>query len=666
MKKKKISIGDCQYNPKTRMLTHKDGLTKTLSRVPADLLELFYSHPEHYFTIQDLQEQIWSDKTIEKASIARWISSLRKELGETPDLIYIENKRNEGYRLVAEIKKPSIFKLKYLRMTITIGVLLSPIYITYLKYFETRVPSTPKTLTTLIGQEVDGAHDDGLLIFSHRSQGAKYWNLYAKKMGSGRSFVLTNNNYQNRRAVFSPDGKRIAFQRLGNGKCEIIVADISRAAMVLENETVAYDCIYDKASVSITWKDDASLFLSLRESLRGKYRVNTLDLTTFELVNIITPPSNGQGDYYVSYSQTVDKLVYFRNVGFAKTEIWMYNPKFSKSEMIASVPINLFSIAWINHDKELVFRTANGTLGKLDYIQNTPITNILSVNYPIRWLFSIDHDSIGYVHGHLRVRDIIKAKIGGEVETHVSSSFHDYLPVYAEESGSLVFVSTRSGNSQIWISDRNGELKQLTDFQRDYQISHLAISENGKVIAYTINTQIHVMTNTGNHLFSSDGDVVYKNPELSKEGKTLYYTINYDDTWRVESRNLDNIQSPVTHTEGHIMRSCEGFHCLYILRHNESQLYKLENGMFADTGIDLGDIQSASQFDITDDIIQYVELENGQLFLKQYDMINHTDRKLTQVPSRSFSLDIKNDIVYTSTSREAEIFLEQMRFPHAQ
>ncbi|MCP4412853.1 MAG: hypothetical protein GY808_09860 [Gammaproteobacteria bacterium] len=666
MKKNKISIGDCQYNPKTRVLTHKDGLTKKLSRVPADLLELFYSHPEHYFTIQDLQEQIWSDKTIEKASIARWISSLRKELGETPDLIYIENKRNEGYRLVAEIKKPSIFKLKYFRMAITIGVLLSPIYITYLKYFETRILNTPRTLTTLIGQEVDGAYDDGLLIFSHRSQGAKYWNLYAKKMGSGRSFVLTNNNYQNRRAVFSPDGKRIAFQRFGNGKCEIIVADISRAAMILENETIVYDCLIDRISVSIAWKDDITLFLSMRNQLLGGFQIYTLNLTTSELFSIITPPTEGQGDYYVSYSQTVNKLVYFRNVGFAKTEIWMFDPMFSKSELLTSVPIVLYTLAWVNNDKELVFRTGNGKLGKFDYELKTPITEILSVNYPIYWIFGINDDSVGYVHGNLRVRDILKAKIDGDVETVASSSFHDYLPVYAEKAESLAFISTRSGKAQVWLLDKEGEQKQLTDFQKDYQISHLVISEDGESIAYTTDTQIHLMSKNGKLLFSSDDDVVYKNPFFSKDGKSIYYTINYDDTWRIESRSLDNFDAPVTLTEGHLMRSCEGFQCLYFLRHKESQLYRLENGVITDTGVTLDKITSVNQFHIDGDIIYYVHQEERKYFLYQYDMSTHTKRKLTQVPSSQFSLDITNNFIYAITTREAEIFLEQTNIPLAQ
>jgi len=662
MSPKIIIIGQCKYSPATRKLYKADGKVKILARIVADLLELFISKPNYYFSLQELESRIWPDKAIEQASVARWISTLRKELGETSELIYIENKRSEGYRLVATIKEPSIFKLKYFQVILTIGLVLSPVYVSYLKYTAPNLTETPKTLTTLIGQELDGAYHNGLLVFSHKPKGSHYWNLYAKDKGSDRSFALTNNNFQNRRAVFSPDGQKIAFQQKGQGKCEIIVADINREAMSLENETFVYDCKFDVVSVSITWKDDNMLILAMREQLQGVFGIYTLDLNSSELVNIITPPAGGQGDYYVSYSQKVNKLVYFRNIGFAKTEIWMYDPLFSKSDLIASVPDVLFTVAWVKGDKELVFRTGKGKVGKLDYITKSPIQNILSVNYPIYWLFSIDNDSYGYVHGNLRVRDIVKAKIGGEVES-IASSSHDYLPVYAEAVETLAFVSKRSGNPQVWLLEPNGELNQLTNLLDDAQISHLAISDDGSKVVFATDAKIHIINNTGDYLFSSDGDVIYKNPVFSKDGNAIYYAINYDGTWRIESRNLNNLSSPVTLTEGHIIRACEGHDCLYFLHHQGTQLYKLENSVITDTGINLGEIQSTNQFHVSGDVIYYVEKKDGELLLNKYIMSTKIKHQLTTVPSRHFSFDAHNNLFYTIITREGEIFLEQARVP---
>ena len=657
---KKVMLGDCKYNPKTRIITRPDGTEKKLSHVPSDLLQLLYSNPEHYFSLDELQEKLWQNKTIESGSIARWISAIRKDLGETSDFTYIENRRNQGYRFAAEVKKIKLIELKYLKSSLTLIMFLSPLYIGYINYFAPAKTNIPETLTSLIGQELDGAYNQGLLVFSHKPEGDRQWSLYAKKETDQRSFALTHNKQNNRRATFSPDGNKIAFQRVDKETCQIIVADIDRTAMVLENETVVYDCIFGRMSVSITWKDLSTLYLSYRDSPYGIFGIHSLDLNTSEMTSLITPTTDGQGDYYISYSQTANKLVYFRNIGFSSTEIWTYEPEYSLSKFITRVPLALFTAAWVKDDKELVVRTEHGTLGVIDLISDKPMTTALAVNYPLRWLFSIDNNTVGYVHGHLRDKDILKVVVGGEVKRVASSSFHESLPVFSKQSGALAFVSDRTGHPQVWLLEESGDIKQLTDFKTSYRIAHLAISDSGKTIAYTTATQMHLVSNEGNAIFSSPGDVVYENPAFSKDGQILYYAISYEGVWRVESRRIDNIHVPINLAEGYIMKPCEGLNCLYIVRHNDTRLYKLEDGAISVTGIALGNILTSGQLDISEGIIHFVDKTKEGYTLKRYDIDNQTKRSITLLPSAHFSINPENNVIYTSKVRESETMLEKV------
>jgi len=658
MSSNKIIIGQCKYNPATRKIYRADGQVKKIGRVPADLLELFISKPNYYFSLQELQSSIWSDKAIEQATVARWISTLRKELGETTELIYIENKRSEGYRLIVEVKKHGKNPINKLKVFMVLLLVVTPAVLKYSNILETKPPSTPQTLTTLIGQELDGTFNNELLIYSHKSLEGKYWNLKAKHLNSGRSFSLTNNKYDERRATFSHDGKRIAFQRVGNKKCEIIVATINRSLMKLENFNVVHDCKFDRVSVVNSWKDSNTLFLSMRESVPGKFRIFTLDMNSGELVKLIEPPNTGMGDYYVTYSNQTNELVFFRNIGRAITEIWSYDTITEKSKLLYTVPLTLFSLAWVNDDTELVFRVGNGKIAKMRLSPLTLPKEIMSVNYPIRWLFSMTSHTFGYVHGHLRVRDIVKASLNTSVEVIASSSSHDYMPVYSQESETLAFVSTRTGQHQVWIMSSSGELLQLSK-NTEKKITDLAISNDGQAIAYTLETQIFVISRSGEILFSSPKDVIYKNPTFSLDSKTLYYSINYGDSWRLEKRELTDILSSTTLTEGYYIKPCSGYHCFYYLKHNMPELYKFENGVNRNTQVKLPKIHSSNQFAITNDIIHYTEQENDKIYLKQYDMKQGSVEVVTQLPHLHFSLDITNHTIYSITTREKDIKLEK-------
>ena len=152
MSKQTVNIGSCTYNPHTRVITRADGSTTKLSRVPADLLELFVNNPLKYFKLSEIEELLWPDKTIEQNTIATWISTLRKELGQTRDEIYIENRRNDGYRLAAAVSKKHPLKNQSIKVVLSSLALFISGYASYHQLTRVQTIQAPQTITTMVGR----------------------------------------------------------------------------------------------------------------------------------------------------------------------------------------------------------------------------------------------------------------------------------------------------------------------------------------------------------------------------------------------------------------------------------------------------------------------------------------------------------------------------------
>jgi hypothetical protein len=260
------------------------------------------------------------------------------------------------------------------------------------------------------------------------------------------------------------------------------------------------------------------------------------------------------------------------------------------------------------------------------------------------------------MNGFLRVRDVIKAQLNSTIETIAQSSFHDYSPVYAEDSGSVAFISSRSGDYQVWLLDSEGNLSQLTE-QNVGDISYLTISSDGRYVAYSVGTQVTIIDSQGNVLFQTPEDVIYNNPTFTEDSKTLFYSINHEGKWFIEKRMMNDIQSPIAITEGYIAIPCH-LNCFYFIKYGESELRKYENGLITKLDIKIPNVLSKRHIDITNHIIHYSSRENNQIYLRQYDMNLNTDKLVTRLPNMNFSFDKKNKAIYSYKTREQDTRLE--------
>ncbi len=663
-KSNKFILGRCTYDPETRTIRGDSASDHVIGHVQAKLLELLYSDPKVYYSNKDLQREVWNNRYIENTTIRTTVSYLRKALAESEECQYIESGRNKGYRFVAHIEEISTpWRLrKFLPSTIIASLVALLIYILSVINAPLIIPQIQ---TTLLGQELSATVSGELLVFSHKPLGEKYWNLYSKQLGKERYYQLTDGKHNDINAVFSNNGNQLAFNRYDDSVCKVIIADVDRITMQLKAPKTIFNCLDEPLSVSIAWKDENNLFLSYTDSMSKPYQIHSYNIQSGESIPITSPPATGRGDYYVTNSLDSSKTVFLRNIGASKTEIWIYDGLTNKSTKIASIPLVLMSAAWLESEKKLVLRTGDGELSTLN-LDNNKLELLFRANYPIYYPYATNRQTIGYMRGSPWRNDIISLSLSGRSENIITSSFDDYRPTFAQDSKDIAFVSNRTGRSQIWLLKKEGELHQLTKFDDSFKIADLAISNNGKSIAFTTNTQLHIISDTGELKFSSSKDNIYKNPVFSNDGMSIYYSVNDNDNdkWFIESQSLIQLSEKKVLTEGYVVIPCGTEDCFYFTRFNGQLLYKSINNESTYTGVVLSDIENSNQLAIASDTIYYIHKNNNEPEILSQNLKSKKITNIMKLSTSRFSIQQEPLRFLTSIRRESETNLETIKIPN--
>lgn len=650
-------LGKCEYDPELRELSIEGQSPQVIGHVQAKLLQLLYSNPDQYFSNDDLQREVWDGRVIENTTIRTTVSYLRKALGESEDCKYIDSGRNKGYRFVADIEEitPQRQFKRFFPFAVIAGLAILLIYVV----FQSSTPQVvPKIETTLAGQELEATVSGELMVFSHKAQGTDNWNLYSKQIGKESYFRLTDGRFDDRHAALSEDGSHIAFIRNFKERCQVIVAAVDQTKHVLVNEKGIFDCPENSSLVSVAWQNRNNIYLSLADSRSAKYQIALYNLESKASTPITTPRESGRGDYYVASNNVAKKIAYLRNVLGHKTQIWIYDELLGESYMVVSIPMILMSVSWINPES-LVVRTGQGQLSRLD-INNGKLQTIFETSGLISFPYAISNSAVGYMKGFLTVRDIVQIDPDGSKENVISSSFRDYYPVYAEKSGSIAFISNRTGKNQIWIRSKQGELSQVTSFKGNLRIGSLTISRDGKYLAFLINSKLWVVDSEGVLLFKSEDSENNVNPAFSHNSDRVFYASEIKGEWYIEYRFMTNLAEKAQLTEGYVIEPCIDSDCVYFIKHKEPQLYKWEDDKVLFTGVILKGIARSDQLVIVDNLVYYLQREgiNSELIVR--DMKTGSETSIMSLATSRVSIQEEPFRIYTSISRETETLLQSV------
>jgi DNA-binding winged helix-turn-helix (wHTH) protein/Tol biopolymer transport system component len=673
-KVQQINFGECCYYPDTAKISIKRK-TSHISPTPARILIFLCNNQNIALTLQDIKEHVWSKKYNEVADITvhAHLSALRKSLGDNyKPHRYIVCNKNWTYKLKppAEIiytkspreKNSFVKKIAAFSMLAVIGATAYGFALTKSIPVHYTMSGT-KQLTTFKGG-IDFATvspNKQLIVFAHKKEGAHNWGLMAKQRGSERYNTLIRDEVplmHNMEPDFSPSGKKLSWVRTNYQEhCMVMIADFIEVELKIENEKEILDCSQDYYARFPQWKDENTLLVSLPQGNNQVNAIFEIDLKTSKTKKITDPVGALYGELGIFYNKNNKKIAHLRrsNVAGFWSELMIYDFNTGQDKLLKSYTYPLYSVAWVDETRLLAKSETGFEVITLD----AQVTLVKRANADEGFMpFSLGDEKFGFIDGDLVARDIEVINLNNNtVNKDLSSVRHDFRPVVAKNSGDFAFVSKRSGRHQIYATV-NGIPKQITHFKNYLSIAAMAISPDGELIAFIINSQLNIIDRNGQYRHKEN--VTVSGISFTLDGQGFLYGAESHGGWSIRYLSLsgEDKDKVTTVTDGFMPKSANGGF-VYFLRNVDGTdtLYR-KSLQSADSVQNLGPAPfqsiNSNSFDVIDNQLYYVLQNNKDQLLVKRDLTTGEISPVSPISNSLFSLNHDATVLIASKKDEAQ------------
>lgn len=661
-----LIVGDFVLNTSSRKLYDKDKKEVSLAPTLFTLLKYFIDHQNQVLSKDAIIANVWKGKIVVEANVNQNIKKLRDVLGDSANNPkYIETVTGEGFRFIAnseEYKAAPVEDNYGANRPWMLYIAFSMLVIFILVYLVIRQSTQEKTylknlvpLTTLKGLEhyPHISPNKQFLLFSHKSNEQSSWDIYSKPLDKESYSVVVESDHNERFPAVSPDGTKLLFFRSGKGTCGLYVLEIDLITRKNSTPKLAKKCESNFELQRAEWINNNELFLSINEDLKSPASIYHYNLLSGVQKRISKPDSKGFGDYVIRYSRASDKLAYIRDIGWTSSEIWVYDRKVTEHRKIKTTSLKLTGLDW-DEDGWIYFQSGNKEVSRItmDGSKEEIFARFSSKAY---FPFMIDKNTMGIVTGDYVVVDIGEFDLLKNTNKQlISSSFNDYFGFAGNDFTG--FISNRTGDTQIWIRDEQGNDIKLTNYLQSFEISDISASLRNDLIIFSKSGHINIIDKKGNLHFDSENytNQAHINPVFDERNNRFLYAVTYNGEWRIESRSLDNPADKIVLLKGISARPCMSKGCYFYFKNKDPYLYRYSSKSNTSTRLaNVGTLISVSEWDmLDDDNLIYVKRDKSKSHIVKLDLLTGKEVVLNESKSDVFSLDKKRKKLLTNISSQ--------------
>ena len=559
-----------------------DGATCALEPKSFRLLQFLIENRQRVVAKEEILTAVWEGVAVSDNALTRAIAQVRKALEDDPkEPQFIETIPTVGYRFVASVEETKVDSpmghprgaRRLVWVAVAILALVVTVYFLKMKTPEqTALQAVP--LTAYPGGEMypTFSPDSNQVAFTWNGERQDNFDIYVKSIGSETPLRLTTGPEMDARPKWSPDGRLIAFQRqLPGGKTALIlIPPLGGAERKLAEFTyVSAQAIglVSKEAVAasgMSWSRDGKwIAVSGDFGGEGTDRIHLVSVETGESRPITKPPTKDLNDYEPSFSPYANELVFERSPVFSSETL--YRLSFDDNFVAKGEPtpvyeskLRLFSPSWVSGGKELVIlsglagASVGGSVYRLPAAGARELTKMESFGTVVNsFEVSRDGQRAAYSVG-TRNANIWRMELGGsKVESFIVSTKREVHPQYSPDGRRIVFYSTRSGSTQIWVCEADGSKPVKITNLLNGIVGSPRWSPDGRTVIFDANItgrfQVYTVSSEGGRVRQmTNGPRPSYSASFSRDGKWIYYAMTEGqanpEVWKMPSQGGAAVQ----------------------------------------------------------------------------------------------------------------------------
>jgi Tol biopolymer transport system component/DNA-binding winged helix-turn-helix (wHTH) protein len=420
-------------------------------------------------------------------------------------------------------------------------------------------PYTARPLTTLSGGEYEPAlsPDGKMLAFVWDEHGKQRFRVYTQTISTGEPKRLTTDDANEGSPVWSPDGRYVAFITYSESVEEsgIYVAPVAGGARRKIASIAPRGTIYVR---QIDWSPDGStLAVADRQKSEDPYAIYLLSLNSGARRRLVEPVPASPGDNGPVFSPDGRQIAFRRTESIGNNDMYVVGIAGGKPRRVTFDQRFASSVTWTRDGNEIVF--ASKRAGPLSLwrvkVSGAPPQAIAGNTEGGYYLGSARNTDEFVYSRYLSDSNLWEMDVTtGSNHCVLHSTRNETSPQYSPDGTRIVFRSDRTGNDEIWVSDRSGDhAVPLTSFNGPLTGTP-RWSPDGQFVVFDSrpngNPDIYVVSASGGpprRVTSAPAEDVL--PSWSGDGRWLYFASNRSRRWQVWKIASDAVNESAAPTQ---------------------------------------------------------------------------------------------------------------------
>jgi len=577
--------------------------TVTLEPKVMRVLLRLAERPGEVVTKEDLFRDVWDGAYVTEDVLTRAVGELRRLFGdEAGKPRVIETIRKSGYRLIAPVlpadpvasassvpanaaapERGSRRPIALVAAALTVAAAAAALLFLVRDRAASTGPMRVRPLTTFPGDERDPAvSPDGTRVaFAWNGGSGESHSLYVQLVDGETPLRLTHvPGVEDRTPAWSPDGQKLAFTRVTERDCRILIVPALGGA-----EKPLAPC-GDRDYRRVAWSPDGRWLALPRREAGGGFGLELLSTETLARRVLTQAPAGILGDTSPAFSPDGRSIAFTRNITDSVGDIFRLPIEGGPPERLTFDDRDTMGSAWSEDGRSVLFSSSRAGIYSL--------WRVPARGGQPQWVAGggakMKHPSAARSRRLIAYENWIyevnlwrsPAKPGSAAGTSrltESADEWNYEPALSPDSSRVAFVSTRSGSTELWVAGSDGTTPtRLTSFGGG-RVETPRWSPDGRRLAFSARlparSDLYAIDASGGvpERLTDDSDALA--PEWSRDGRSIYFASRRGGAWQVWRLELATRRAaPVTNDGGYAARESPDGQWLFFTRPDVPGIWK--------------------------------------------------------------------------------------------